>query len=495
MKRITSIIALITGITLLTGCEDFLEIRPEGTIPTTGIDYTKSENIFLPISASYASLRSYGAHVFPYIGAFEIASDNADKGSTPEDNPPMLELDNLTYEADNGLLNDLWTAYYDIVSGANFAIHQMPLFEESLQNSSDKLYAHQCQGEVKTIRAYAYFNLTRLFGKVPIIDTVLTADQLASVHQSTTSQLYDFIEKDLGEAIEVLPESYTSEWAGRITRYTAMAIKAKVHLYQAEWDSVAYLTDQIIASGHYDLLGDFRDVFSIDGENSEESLFELQSSTLGKTLGDQTFIEYAYVQGPRANYPSNMQGWGFCVPNQDLIDFYAARGEVIRPATTLLYRGTKTPEGDSIKSKCVNPVYNGKVYTPSVYNNWNYNGYGFDHNVRILRYADILLMYAEARVQGAGIPTVSGMTADNAVNLVRERAGLPDLSGITPQQIWDERRAELALEEDRFFDLIRTGQAATALASKGFMTGKHEVYPIPSAQMQLNPNLIQNNGY
>lgn len=493
MKRI-SIIPVITALLLVTGCEDFLEIRPEATMPTTGIDYSKSENIFLSVSASYASLRSYGAHVFPYIGAFEIASDNADKGSTPEDNPPMLELDNLTYEADNGLINDLWVAYYNIVSGANYAIHQMPLFEKTLLNSADKLYAMQCQGEAKTIRAYAYFNLTRLFGRVPIIDTLLTAEQLAAVSQASTAQLYEFIEKDLGEAIRVLPASYTNEWAGRITKYTAMALKAKAHLYQEEMDSVASLTDRIIASGKFDLLDDFREVFSIDGENSEESLFELQSSTLGKTIGDQTFIEYAYVQGPRANYPSNMQGWGFCVPSRKLIDFYMARGEVIRPATTLLYRGTLTPEGDSIKSICINPVYNGKVYTPSVYNNWNYNGYGFDHNVRILRYADVLLMYAEAKVKGAGYATVSSMTADNAVNLVRERAGLEALSGATLQQIWDERRAELALEEDRFFDLIRTGQAATALAGK-FISGKHEVYPIPAAQRQLNPNLVQNNGY
>lgn len=495
MKTTFIILALTAGMWLMTGCEDFLEIRPEGTIPTTGTDYTKADNIFLPISASYATLRNYGAHVFPYIGAFEIASDNADKGSTPEDNPPMLELDNLTWEADNGLINDLWTAYFDIVSGANYAIHQMPLFEDALLNSADKLYARQCQGEVKTIRAYAYFNLTRLFGRVPIIDTLLTADQLASVSQSSTAQLYAFIEKDLGEAIAVLPESYTSEWAGRISKYTAMAIKAKVHLYQAEWDSVASLTDKIIASGRFDLLPDFREVFSIDAENSEESLFELQSSTLGKTIGDQTFIEYAYVQGPRANYPSNMQGWGFCVPSQNLIDFYTARGEVIRPATTLLYRGTKTPEGDSIKVTCINPVYNGKVYTPSVYNNWNYNGYGFDHNVRILRYSDVLLMYAEALTRGAAVAPASGLTAEDAVNLVRARAGLELLAGITLQQIWDERRAELALEEDRYFDLIRTGQAPTALAGKGFTTGKHEVYPIPAAQLQLNPNLTQNNGY
>jgi hypothetical protein len=371
----------------------------------------------------------------------------------------------------------------------------MPLFVAAMQNNIDKQYAIDCQGEAKAIRAYAYFNLTRLFGRVPIVDTTLTSEQLAAVSQATTSALYSFIEKDLAEAIAVLPDYYTKEWAGRITKFTAMGLKAKVHLYQQEWDSVASLTDKIIASGRYGLLSNFRDVFSIDGENSRESLFELQSSTLGKTTGEQTFIEYAYVQGPRGNYPSGMQGWGFCTPSQDLINFYIARGEIIRPATTLLYRGTKTPEGDSIKTICTNPVYNGKVYTPLSYNNWNYNGYGFDHNVRILRYTDILLMYAEAKVRGASVQTISGLTADNAVNLVRTRAGLPGLSSVNLQQIWDERRAELAMEEDRFFDLVRTNQAVTALAGKGFTVGKHEVFPIPSAQMQLNSKLTQNNGY
>ncbi|HEX2975707.1 MAG TPA: RagB/SusD family nutrient uptake outer membrane protein, partial [Bacteroidales bacterium] len=331
----------------LAACEDFLNIRPEASVPSIGVDYTKPENIFLPVSAAYASLRNYGAHVFPYIGAFEIASDNADKGSTPEDNPPMKELDNFTFQSNNGLLNDLWQGYYDIVSASNYAIHQMPLFVENLPSEADQMLAIQAQGEAKTIRAYAYFNLTRLFGRVPIIDTILTSEQLASVPQSSTTGLYSFIERDLREAITVLPSSYTKEWAGRITRYTAMGLKAKVHLYTQQWDSVISLTDRIISSGQFALLPGYRQVFSVEGENSSESLFEIQSSTLGKTSGDQTYIEYAYVQGPRGNFPSNMQGWGFCVPSPNLINFFASRGEVIRPSVTLLYRGTKTPEGDS----------------------------------------------------------------------------------------------------------------------------------------------------
>lgn len=274
-----------------------------------------------------------------------------------------------------------------------------------------------------------------------------------------------------------------------------MAIKAKIHLYQNEWDSVASLTDRIMASGRYGLLDDFREVFSIDGENSRESLFEIQCSTLGKSSGEAPYMEYAFVQGPLGNTPSNMQGWGFCTPSDDLIQFYQDRGEVVRPSVTLLYRGTKTPEGDSIKVSCMNPVYNGKVYTPSQYNKWSFNGYGFDHNIRIIRYSDVLLMFAEAKTHGATAGTQSGYSAQSAINEVRQRAGLEPLGAPTLQEIWDERRAELALEEDRFFDLIRTGQAAEVLGSRGYVDGKHNLLPIPDAQKQLNNNLEQNNNY
>ncbi len=488
----TNISALLIGLLLLSGCQDFLDIRPEGTVPSTGMDHTKSENIFLPISAAYASLRDGNVHAFAYIGAFEITSDNADKGSSPGDNPEMLQIDQFTYTPTNGLVSGLWTGYYNVVSAANNAIQEMPLFEAAMLNAENKAYTHRCAAEAKTIRAYAYFNLTRLFGKVPIIDSSMTAAQLAALPQASTSALYTFIEKDLQEAIDVLPASYSKDWAGRITKYTAMALKAKVHMYQNEWDSVAVLTDRIMASGKFGLLENFREVFSVDGENSKESLFEIQSSTLGRSSGDMTYLEYAFVQGPRSNTPSNLQGWGFCTPSTNLIQFFTGRNDSIRAATTLLYRGTKTPEGDSIKNSCTNPVYNGKVYTPSALNLWNYNGYGFEHNVRILRYADVLLMYAEAYVNGATSYTTGGHTGLSALNEVRKRAGLPNLGSLSIEAVWDERRAELAMEEDRFFDLVRSNRAASVLSSQGYIDGKNNVFPIPSTQMQLNDNLVQN---
>jgi hypothetical protein len=178
MKKIATIISLVM-VLVLTNCEDFLDIRQEATLPTTGIDYTKSENIFLSVSAAYASLRSWNAHVFHTL----VLSKSHRTMQTKEvlllkTQPCSNSTFNLYF--DKRFKNNLWSGNFDIVSSANYAIHQMPLFEEALLNSEDKEYAHQCQGEAKTIRAYAYFNLTRLFGRVPIIDTVLTSEELSA---------------------------------------------------------------------------------------------------------------------------------------------------------------------------------------------------------------------------------------------------------------------------------------------------------------------------
>ncbi len=497
MKKIIiiSILAIV-----LASCNDFLNIRPEGSTLSSSLDYKKSENIFKPVSAAYASLRSGNAHGFGYICALEITTDNADKGSTPEDNPEAQEFDDMAFTESNTLLNSLWTGFYDVASAANNAIFQMGEFDKATENKENKAYIAQCVGEAKFIRAYAYFQLVRMFGNIPVIEEVLSAEELASQMPKTPLEVYAFIERDLEDAIAVLPESYPKSEAGRVTKYTAMVLKAKAHLYKAslqgadaasEMTKVATLADAVMASGKYALEQDFRYVFSMDGENCKESVFEIQCSTLGKTTGDAPYTEYAYYQGPRGNSPANMQGWGFCIPSDELIAFYEGRGEVIRPAATLLYSGSTTPEGDTIKETSVNKVYNGKVYVPSSYNKWSYNGYGFDYNIRILRYSDVLLMFAEAMVSGAAPEALtSGYSAQSALDEVRARAGLGSVAP-SKENIWDERRAEFAMEEDRYFDLVRTGQAATAI--DGFQA-KHVLFPIPANQRQLNTNL-GTNGY
>lgn len=509
-KYIWGIFAVL--VLLTPSCNDYLDIPTENSSPVIGMDYSNPDNLFLPLSAAYASMRNNDAFATPYYSMFEIASDNADKGSDPWDAPVILNIDSIQFDPGNYLFNNIWVATFNIVSASNYAIEAMDKFMAALPVEADRLTAKSYQGEAKFLRAYAFFNLVRLFGRVPIVDKSYSADELGKLPQASTLDIYKFIEQDLADAMSVLPTAYShNKYPGRTTVYTAAALKAKMHMYlasvlkanaqpyQAQWDSVAVLTDKVIASNLFDLLPAFSTYFSLAGKNSKESIFEIQCSTLGNTSGgeeEKAFLQYAYQQGPRGNEPGNMQGWGLCVPSDNLISFYKSRNEVVRPATTLLYRGTLTPEGDSIKSRCVNPVYNGKVYTPSYENNWAYNGYGFDQNIRVLRYADVLLMYCEALYNGAAAGS-SGLSALDAINKVRTRAQLPALSSLSDQVIWDERRAELAMEEDRFFDLIRTGQAQSVFTALGitFNPNKNNIYPIPSTQMALNKNLTQNPGY
>ena len=492
MKRI---ILLSAALLLLASCSDFLNIRPEGTNISEGMDYAKSENVFKPVSAAYATLRSYDLIGFPYICVLEITSDDADKGSTPDDGPEAASMDLFTFDAANSLINSQWKGYFNLISAANNAIYQMSIFKENTQNAQTLEDIRACEADARFLRGIAYYYLVRLFGGVPIVDKVMTAEELAGLERPSADRVWQFIEADLQDAIDYLPASWPKVYAGRATKYTAMAYKAKAHLYQGEYTECAALCDEIIASKAYSLMGDFRQVFSMEGELCKESIFEVQVSELGVNDGiGVPYSEHAFVQAPRNNKPDNMQGWGFCTPSEDLIAFFEARGEVIRPATTLLYSGSTTPEGDYIQPTCTNPVYNGKVYTPSSYNIWRFNGYGFGHNIRLMRYPDILLMYAECLARGAASPGKSGYTASKALNEVRTRAGLEDTE-VTLDAVLDERRAEFAMEEDRFLDLVRTGKAATVLSSKGFQAGKHELFPIPSAQRQLNSHLDQNPGY
>jgi hypothetical protein len=442
-------------------------------------------------------MRTNNAFGQGYLACFEIAADDADKGSTPSDMPLVKEIDEWTVTSSNDFLNLLWTGYYGIVDAANFAIDEMPKYEAAQPNEQNKLATYQYAGEAKVIRAFAYFSLVRLFGYINLsLRSDYTALERAALPQVTPDEVYAQIKKDLNEAIAVLPETYGKGWDGRINKYTALGIKAKVHLYMEEFDSAALCAGILISSGKYSLLPSFRDVFRSVGENSSESVFELQYSTLGRTNGEAAFPNdpYAFLQGPRGNEPSNMQGWGMCVPSLTLRNFFASRGETIRAEVTFMKSDTIF-EGSFIRRGVDCPeYYNGKTFSPPSENTWSFNGYSLDYNIRLLRYADILLIYAEALVRG-GTDINGASSADVALNMVRNRARLNDTTA-TLQTVLDERRAELALEEDRFFDLVRQGNVGmiTELAAR-FGGGFQGLYPIPVKQMQLNNNLQQNQNY
>lgn len=487
-KYILIVLALLAAVS----CQDFLNIRTEATMPSTGTDYTKAENIFLPVSAAYASMRLGEGEALNYVAVLGVPSDDDDKGSATDDGPLVKEFDEFTYGPENEHIQYIWSIFYNMVSASNYAVESMAEFEKAATSDESKQQVKECRAEARLIRAYAYWNLVRLFGRVPLIDRTMDAGELASKEVSSVEDLYKFIYADIDAGIQDLPESYVG-MPGRYTKYTAMALKAKVAMYNKDWNEAAKEADAIIASGKFSLMPKFRDAFSVEHENGPESLMEIQSSDMGQSNGAMPLCYYGFIQGPR-NGSEPMQGWGYKVPSQALIAFFDSRGDNIRKAVTLLERGATTPEGDTISDKCANPYYNGKVYVPARFNTRSFNAYGLDHNMRIIRYAEILLIYAEAMANGASITSASGYTADMALNEVRSRAGLPAASA-TLQNIYDERRAELALEENRFFDLVRWGKAPEVLGSKGFKAGKNELFPIPANQRQLNSALPQNPGY
>ena len=276
MKKI---IYTFLTIALLASCADFLDIRTEATMPTSGTDYSKSELIFQSVSAAYATLRLSEGDAFAYVSVLEMPCEDADKGSTPSDAAATAgEMDNFSYGATNTLVNQMWAKFYDIASAANHAIKEMAEFEKSMTTAENKTYCRQCAGEAKVIRAYAYFNLVRMFGSVPIVDRMMTAEELASNPAKSEAEVYQFIYNDLQEAIAVLPESYPKKETGRFTVYTARALKSKVALYRKDWATAASEADMIIRSHRFSLVPVFRDVFSMEYENSSESLMEIQAS-------------------------------------------------------------------------------------------------------------------------------------------------------------------------------------------------------------------------
>jgi hypothetical protein len=201
--------------------------------------------------------------------------------------------------------------------------------------------------------------------------------------------------------------------------------------------------------------------------------------------GDLSNSQFAETQAVRGQF-----GWGWFVPTDELAAAFDAAGDAVRKKVTILFRGDVTEDGDVIEGVDVMegvdlPRYNGKAYVPTRIPRIT-GPHGCDQNVRILRFADILLINAEAAIHTGG-------DAATPLNRVRARANLAPVSNPTLQDIWEERRLELAGEQDRYWDLLRTGQAATVLSKYGFQTGKHEWYPVPQSEVDLSGGQLEQN--
>tara|TARA_R110002050_G_scaffold288248_2_gene440051 strand:- start:31362 stop:32801 length:1440 start_codon:yes stop_codon:yes gene_type:complete len=465
-------ILLILGLTLSCS-EDFINVaaneETEGAITAD-----KAPEL---VNAVYNNLNQWAMSSFSWNGVSSMTSDDADKGSDPGDTGGDKNLlDALTFDATTISFDEVWAAHYDGIQRANQAINRLEAFD------LDPTLKSRLIGEAKFLRALTYFRLVKTFGGVPLIAGIpdLSADPAQLLSRATKEETYAFIETDLTEAITSLPEKseYPISELGRATKGAAKALLAKVSMYQNKWQVVLTLTNEIIASGEYGLTPNYEDIWKEISENNIESIFEIQARGETPTAGTQG---YSVTQGARG---AGGWGWGFNTPSQNLADSYEA-GDTRRDAT-IIFRGETLFDGRLVPNTVVNPMYNQKAYSSAFSDAWETG-----KNIRILRYADVLLMNAEAAL-------ATGGDAATPLNQVRNRAGLGDAPVVNQMAIWEERRHELAFEHDRYFDLVRQGRAGTVLRALGkpFVDGKHEVFPIPNEQIIKSGGLLeQNPGY
>lgn len=500
-NKIRILLPLILIVASLAGCKkDFLNRKPLGYYTSDNYPYPEGAGVYDQyIFAAYASLRTFQASAMGYVGALNIRSDDADKGSTPADAPTMKEMDEFTISPSNSQVNDLWIGYYPVITKCNIILHEA----EIDSTNTPEAVKIKAQAEARFLRGYSYFMLVRLFGRVPIVDTVLGNVSESNIPQSSVAEVYAFIERDLQFAAAHLPLTWPGQFTGRVTSGAANGMLAKVYLYEKKWQQAMTTAGIVINSGVYDLETPYDQIFTEAGENSSGSIFEIQcyADANNKTAyGSQ----YGQIQGVRGSGWANL-GWGLNSPSESLDTAYEAGDP--RRASTILYCPSKEPTryGEVFPQE-PNPRYNMKVYTNPQKRSEVGEKAGYWVNIRVLRYADVLLMYAEAANE-------LGETDEALEKLewVRARARngnndiLPQITERNQDKlrriIQHERRIELAMEGERFFDLVRWGMADSVLHAAGktnYTKGRDELLPIPQQQIDLSKGkgkLEQNPGF
>jgi hypothetical protein len=391
-------------------------------------------------------------------------------------------MDALTYNPSSLSITEIFSANYEGINRCNQALNIIPQLDKA-----DATLRARLMGEAKFLRAFMYFTLVKTYGGVPIIDRLPNPssqeDRAMQLTRKSKEEVYAFIDKDLNDAIEVLLNKgqYASSERGRASKGAAYALLAKVNLYQKNWQKVV---DNCNLVTGYSIVPDYASMFRLAGENDAESIFEIQGTGSVPIKGIQG---YAVSQGARG---AGGWGWGFNTPSESLLNAYEI-GDLRRNAT-IIFAGTTLYDGRVVPLTVENPRYNYKAYSSAIPDAWE-----SDRNIKYLRYAEVLLMKAEALNElnqtSVAIPLL---------NQIRLRAGLGNTTAVSQADvriaIWKERRVELAFEHDRFFDVVRTGQAVAAfrIHGKTFVAGKHEVFPLP--QLFLNETAgisVQNPGY
>ena len=466
------------------GCsEDYLEKTEEYNIDSENY-FNSEEDYYNALIGVYDILQSTYVNVL--LG--EIASDNTlSGGESANDVIGFQQVDEMTHTPVNDNLDDVWDWNFAGVQRANYVLE--------FDDKTDFEGRETIIAEVRFLRAYFTFELLKWFGPIPLKgDERFVLGDETSIPRSSTEEVYAQIESDLQFAIDNL--DYTAPETGRATKGAAMALLGKAHLYQEEFDESAEVLTELIDNGPY-ALADFETLFEEEGENNEESVFEVQYT--GEEGAGFECLQCSEgnvavgFQGIR-NYsgPVFEPGFSFNIPTQEAFDMFS-ENDIRRDLSVLDIEAWAAETGATYAEGYKHTGYFNRKYLPRENDNVGDANLTQPNNYRSIRYADVLLMAAEALNRGG----IDDSEARNYLNEVRDRAGLDDVdvsgNNLT-EAIYEERRKELVGEGHRFFDLVRTGRAANKI--EGFTAGKNELFPIPLEEIEFSQgNWEKNPGY
>lgn len=482
---------IIVSLAVISSCEDFLNLAP---ISSTGVDgfYKTAADFEQAVNGAYASLTSVYNDGY-YLLFADLRADNTSMvvlGGGGEQQ--KISFDNFSLDATNEHMLRFWTTCYIAIQRANGVL-------SNIEGASvDQARKDQYVGESKAIRSIAYFNLVRIFGGVPLVLTGnVNIAESYNTPRSSVDEVYTLIVSDLLEAVSLLPETYSGSDVGRVAKGAAQTLLGQVYLTQKKYSDAVTQFSAVISDGNYSLLTNYEDNFAAGSQGNSEAIWQVLFMGGTADMGSN-YPNWCAPSGSDGILTGNGGAYGFNQPTLDIYNAYEA-GDLRRDASIGL--GYTDRDGIYIPAKYI------KLYV----NHDDGDGYlDSDADWNIFRYAHVYLMCAEALNEVNIGPTAA---AYNYINLVRQRAGLTDLSGLSQsafrEAVYREQRLEVAFEGHRWFDLLRTDRAISVMNSKlgndpATTVGPSEainanqlLYPIPANVIATSSagTIIQNDGY
>ena len=496
MKRLFIIkTVFLTLVLSLAGCNSQLDEEQELVVIQGDIDYSSEDGAFGALIGAYEKFQSVGWEQIPLIS---VRGDDVNSGGKG-DQQGFADTDNFIYDNNYWMYNVVWENWFQDILQISAQIEQLELFREGGVKSS---LIDQYIAECKTLRGFITLEMSRVFGDVYKIEST---DQ-TQIQVLPKDELMQWISDQMGEAVPHLLDAAPNQrpdLPGGITKYTALAVKAMANLEIKNYQAVADATGEIISSNKFMLYDDFYNLFNIPGKLANENILEIQYSDFGQSSGENVshlWAFYAPQSFTAANPDANTGGWGFYEPSTKYIEFMLDRGETIRLETSVLFTddgiaklnedgytnlpsfvSNTTRDGDVINNYARALFASGKHFLPTVQLTTGRTDIGTNKNYTVIRYAEVLLMYAEALTRGA---TGNAGTADDAVNEVRARANMGSISGVTSQDVMDEKFAELAMEWGiRYYDMVRLEKTDELSYDGRTFTMQKAYLPYPQAQL------------